>query len=136
MMRPVTQRIEGYPHGECVRAAYATILGLPIEQVPPLDPYTSMRTGQEQHDRERVWLASRGIGLIEISTDNPLEALPQEIIDCAPEVPHLMSGISPRGFGHRVVGIGGRVAFDPHPSRAGLLSVYSIGILVPLGVSL
>jgi hypothetical protein len=43
-----------------------------------------------------------------------------------------MSGISPRGYGHRCVGIGGKLVWDPHPSREGLLTVYSIGMLVPL----
>jgi hypothetical protein len=132
VMVGVTQRIEGWPYGECVRAAYATILGLPIEAVPRFDPAACEAVGEEQGNRERRWLASLGIDLFEISTSED-QALPQEILDCMPEVPHLMSGISPRGFGHRVVGVGGRVAFDPHPSRAGLVSVYSVGLLIPLG---
>jgi hypothetical protein len=131
MKHGVTQRIEGWPYGECVRAAYATILGVDIEEVPRLDPGAAMAVGQDQGDREREWLASIGLGLVEIHCDVE-DSIPPEILDCVPEVPHLMSGISPRGFGHRVVGVGGRVAFDPHPSRAGLVTVYSIGILVPL----
>lgn len=105
---------------------------MPLEAIPQFDPATSAALGQDQGDRERAWLASLGFDLIEISTDNPEESLSQEVLDCVPEVPHLMSGISPRGFGHRCVGIGGRLVFDPHPSRAGLISVYSVGILVPL----
>lgn len=130
-MRPVTQRVYGWPYGECVRASYATILGVPIDCVPRLDP-GSMLAGEEQIDRERAWLASIGLGLYEIPTDpDPRRELPQEILDCVPEVPHLISGISPRGYGHRCVGIGGRVFFDPHPSRDGLNSIYAVGLLVP-----
>jgi hypothetical protein len=131
MIWPQTQRIEGWPYGECVRASYATILGMPIDDVPRFDPAAAESAGQDQGDREREWLASIGLGLVEISAP-PSEGLPPEILDCMPEVPHLMSGISPRGYGHRVVGIGGKLLFDPHPSRAGLVSVYSVGLLVPL----
>jgi hypothetical protein len=115
-----------------VRAAYATILEMPIDEIPPLDPGTSAKLGQEQGDRERQWLATLGLNLIEISTGNPDESLLPEVLGCIPEVPHLMSGISPRGYGHRCVGVGGRLVWDPHPSKAGLLTVYSVGILVPL----
>ena len=131
MIKPTTQRIEGWPYGECVRATYATILGVPIDLIPRLDPGAAMEEGQNQGDREREWLASIGLGLVEISA-SPDEGLPPEVLNSMPEVPHLMSGISPRGFGHRVVGIGGRLLFDPHPSRDGLVRVYSVGLLVPL----
>jgi hypothetical protein len=132
VIRPTTQRVTGWPDGECVRAAYSALLDIPIEQIPPLDPGTAARNGQEQGDRERVWLASIGFNLIEIAA-HPDNELAPEVLDCIPEnMTHLMSGISPRGFGHRCVGIGGRLAWDPHPSREGLLTVYAIGILVPL----
>jgi hypothetical protein len=131
MNHGVTQRIEGWPYGECVRASYATIFGCDIEAIPRLDPAAAADAGMEQEDFERKWLLSIGLGLVEISCD-PEDSIPQEVLDCVPDVVHLMSGISPRGFGHRVVGVGGRVAFDPHPSRDGLLTVYSVGMLVPL----
>ena len=130
-MIPQSQRVVGFPFGECVRASYATILGVPYELVPKFDPGTAKQLGREQADMEREWLASIGLDLVEISTHHDY-SLPQDVLDAVPEVPHLMSGLSPRGFGHRCVGIGGRLVFDPHPSRAGLVSVYSIGILVPL----
>jgi hypothetical protein len=129
-MRGVTQRTEGWPGGECVRASYATLLGVDIDLIPPLDPGTAARKGQDQGNMERAWLSSIGLDLVEIAVD-PYDTIPQEVLDCVPEVPHLMSGISPRGYGHRCVGIGGQVAWDPHPSRAGLLTVYSVGLLVP-----
>lgn len=129
-LNPTTQRVTGWPYGECVRASYATLLGIPIDHIPRLDP-GSLREGEEQGDRERAWLASIGYGLVEITTD-PDDTMPDIVLGCVPEVYHLMSGISPRGFGHRCVGFAGRVAWDPHPSRAGLSSIYSIGFLVPL----
>lgn len=128
---PTTQRVTGYPYGDCVRASYATILEVPIESVPRFDPGLTHALGQDQGDRERAWLATLGFNLVELSCD-PYDTLSEEILAGIPEVPHLMSGISPRGFGHRVVGIGGQVVWDPHPSRAGLLTVYSVGLIVPL----
>jgi hypothetical protein len=129
---PTTQRIEGWPFGSCVQASYATLLDLPIESVPRFDPAATTLKGVEQGDREREWLASIGYDLFEIST-TPDSSLEPEVLGCIPEdMPHLMSGISPRGYGHRCVGIGGRLAWDPHPSKAGLLSIYSVGFLVPL----
>lgn len=130
-MRGVTQTREGFPGGDCVRASYATLLGISLEEVPPLDPGFAMRLGVEQGDLERAWLASIGLDLVEIAVDHESE-LPEEVLGCVPEVPHLMSGISPRGFGHRCVGVGGQIVWDPHPSRAGLVTVYSIGMLVDL----
>jgi hypothetical protein len=128
---PTTQRTEGWPNGECVRASYACVLDLPIEAVPPLDPGTAARLGMDQRALERAWLASIGLDLVEIAVE-PDDELPDEVLGCVPEVPHLMSGISPRGFGHRCVGVGGQLVWDPHPSRAGLVTVYSIGMLVDL----
>lgn len=126
---PVTQRVEGWPHGECVRATYAALLGLDIDDVPRFDP--AILGGEPQHERECRWLKSLGLGLVEIGTSRESE-LPQAVLDCIPPVEHLISGISPRGFGHRCVGLGGRVLWDPHPSRAGLDTIYSVGFLVPL----
>lgn len=124
-MTPTTQRIEGYPFGECVRASYATLLDLPLYHVPRFDP-GALRPGELQGDRERRWLALLGFLLLEVPPA-PLSAVPKDLLGA----PHLMSGLSPRGFGHRCVGLMGQVLWDPHPSRAGLTSVWSVGFLVP-----
>jgi hypothetical protein len=128
---PTVQRVTGWPHGECVRASYATILDLPIEAVPPFDP--ASLGGEDQGDKERAWLSTLGLDLVEISTDFD-KTLPETVLGALaenfPNVPHLMSGISPRGFGHRCVGVGGEVVWDPHPSQDGLVTVYAVGFLV------
>jgi hypothetical protein len=90
-----------------------------------------MSLGMEQNALERAWLSSLGYDLVTIEVP-PDDELPQEVLDSVPEVPHFLGGISPRGFGHRCVGVGGQLVWDPHPSRAGLVSVYSIGMVVPL----
>lgn len=130
-MIPVTQTQFGWPNGNCVRASYASIFELPLNAIPPMDPGTCESLGEQQGDRERAWLTSVGYNLVEISAPEG-GALPQSLLDCVPQEFHLISGLSSRGFGHRCVGYGGRVVWDPHPSRDGLLNVYSVGILVPL----
>ena len=118
----VTQRHEGFPHGECVRASYATLLGLDVDLVPRLDP-GALLPGETQRGRERRWLASLGLALDERAPVGP-----------APRGWHLVRGLSPRGpHGHCCVGYRGRVAWDPHPSRAGLREVWSFQELCPDG---
>lgn len=128
-LTPTTQRTFGYPSGECVQASYAALLDLPLSSVPRFDP--EALNGDDRREREQEWLASIGFYLIEIST-SPNEELPKAVLDCVPPMEHLISGLSPRGYGHRCVGFGGKVLWDPHPSRAGLVKVYSVGFLVPL----
>ena len=101
---------------------------MPLDAVPRFDPAV-LRDGEKQRDRERAWLATLGLDLIEISTAP--EQLPDDVLGAVPDSLHLISGLSPRGFGHRCVGYGGRLLFDPHPSRAGLLNVWSVGFVVP-----
>ncbi len=119
---PTTQTQEGYPYGDCVRASYAALFGLPIESIPRFDP-ASLRPGESQQQKERRWLRSLGLDLIEI---NPARAASTALGE------HLISGLSPRGFGHRCIGVDGQVAWDPHPSRAGLVEIWSIGLVVPV----
>lgn len=128
-MRRVEQRGTGWPGGECVRATYAMLLDLPYEDVPRFDP-EALR-GRKQRLAERVWLASLGLDLIEVCAPPGRELADEELAE-VPEVYHLISGRSVRGFGHRCLGYAGYVAADPHPSQAGLETIESVGLLVPL----
>lgn len=124
MIRPVTQRVGGSPHGECARASLATVLGLPLDAVPPLDPASCEAAGETQDSRERRWLRGLGLDVVRVPVADSAD------LDRAPCVTHLMTGVSPRGLGHRVVGWGGRMIHDPHSSRAGLVRVLSVEFLV------
>lgn len=86
-----------------------------------------------------MWLASRGFALVWSNQVNSAYWF-----GCGP-VYGIMSGVSPRGeYGHSVVGqlvtvgdgIVWKIAFDPHPSGAGLDGeAKKIGLLVPLDPS-
>ncbi len=124
-MRGVTQRTTGSPYGECVRASYATLFGMPIALVPQLDP-GSLAPGEQQGDREQNWLAMLGLQLIEVPAARAYQAPPETRKGL-----HLLSGRSPRGYYHRCVGMDGALVWDPHPSRAGLVTITSLGFVVP-----
>lgn len=128
-MRRVEQRTTGWPYGECVRASYAMLLDLPIEEVPRFDP--AALSGERQRDAECRWLASLDLGLIDYRAPHG-GALPDEVLGEMPPVYHLIQGLSPRGVGHCCVGFAGQVAIDPHPSQAGLVYISSCAFVVPL----
>lgn len=119
-MTKQTQRVTGYPNGECVRAAYASLLGLPIDSVPKLDP-GSLK--ESQTDTERRWLRSRGLDLV---------IVPPGAAVVPTDLPHLMSVSTTRGpNGHRVVGRGGKVYWDPHPGGSVVTKVRAYYFIVP-----
>lgn len=103
--------------GDCVRASVASILELPIEQVPhflEIAPEPS-QWGFAFED----WMNERGLAVWLKHGHTPFEGY------------YLASGPSPRGVSHMVVYLNGDLAHDPHPSRAGILSVDWTRILVP-----
>lgn len=123
-----TQERHGYPFGDCVRASYASLLDLPLEDVPHFDPR------YDQRAEERAWLRKRGLDLVVV----PVEHGPDgKLVGTLPTIPsdlyHLISGGSPRHkvHGHRVVARGGHVVWDPHPERTGVTHIRAYLFVVP-----
>jgi len=108
--------IPGVQNGDCMRATIASVLDLPIADVPHF--LAKLDTKNEEFwDAVFNFLDARSLGMI-FRTDghDPTYAVDMEGY-------HLIGGPSPRGAGlfHSVVGKDGEIVFDPHPSRAGLL---------------
>jgi hypothetical protein len=112
-MTPQDQEVfEPWQHGDCARAVIASLLDLPIAEVPN---FAALATeGNGFWNMTYDWLEARG-----------LEFLPQVSLvyywrPGDPDLYHYMMGPSPRGEGiyHAVVGLNGVPYFDPHPSRA------------------
>lgn len=121
-MKPVDQTTFGVPGGNCMSACIASILELPIEEVPYFMG-NDIRGGAWKL-KLKVWLAERGL--------YPLFITPVAEI----YIPryHIMQGKSPRGRGtHAVVAKGDRVVWDPHPSRAGIRDISERTIIIPEG---
>lgn len=107
-MKPVDQTklhdAEQGIRGDCFRAAIASLLELPIEDVPPFEDYA-----EDWHAPFMDWAFSRDL--------EPVFLEPKD----APCGYSIASGLSPRGIMHSCLALDGNVVFDPHPSRAGLL---------------
>lgn len=118
-MIPVSQEFLYDPangqHGDCMRACIASLLDLPRAEVPH---FLQAAAG----DPETFWNL-----IFDFCEKLGFEYLPH-LPDFSPGMAatlggyHVIAGPSPRGGGvwHAVVGLNGEIAFDPHPSRAGL----------------
>lgn len=96
-MKPVMQSEFGNGKGNCLSAAIASILELPLEQVPNFALY-----GGQFWQKFYQWLTAQNLGMC-----------------CAAHRPagyHLYRVISPRGdFHHELVGHNGKPVHDPYP---------------------
>jgi hypothetical protein len=137
-MRPVDQSIlHGDPsgaRGDCLRACVASVLDLPLLEVPHFAEIASqMEAAGQVADQDKLqadWLAGRGLRLITISFSGGVEAT--DLYFGRGDEPYIAWGISPRWdpeterrFCHAVVvkpdGYGFKLVHDPHPSRAGVV---------------
>jgi hypothetical protein len=91
-------------YGNCLQAAVAGALGLELDAVPHFGAFAWWPAAA------RLWL--RGMGL------------DWRVTDGIPAGRSVVAGTTTRGTGdHAVVGDDGKIAWDPHPSRAGLVTV-------------
>jgi hypothetical protein len=110
-IREVTQTILYSPeanargvYGNCLQAAIASALGLDLDAVPHFGAFTWWEPAV------RLWLRGR--------------CLAWRMVGGIPAGRSIVVGPTNRQTGdHAVVGDDGKIAWDPHPSRAGLLSV-------------
>ncbi|MDX3245848.1 hypothetical protein [Streptomyces sp. ME18-1-4] len=119
-MKPVTQTIlHGDPSGRpgnCLQAAVASLLNLPLDEVPHFIEH------DDWEERLAAFCTARGYQPIMRSPDA--------------DVPYGMAwGPSERGVRHAVVWVDGAIAWDPHPSRAGLLKVTELIAFEPIPVA-
>ncbi len=124
-MIPVTQtklyRSEDHPEGRqrgnCQRAAMASILEIGIDDMPPFE---LAATSSDFWEDIRIWLEERGLRLAMYDEEDP------------PKGYALAYGPAPRGVRHAVVVLDGALAWDPHPSRDGLISIDIFEAMVPM----
>lgn len=102
--------------GNCMQAAVATLLGLDMDDVP----HFAAMAEDEWQDAFTAWLFTGNLLWVVLDVEYVPEGMP-----C------LLSGPSPRGVDHLVVGVGAEMVFDPHPSRAGLVSIDRVWVLAP-----
>lgn len=117
-MTPVDQTLfhdpDGAVIGNCMQAAVASILDLPLDDVP------HFAAADDWDHLFARWLHDRRMICLQV----PILKLPDDM-------PVLLTGESPRGVSHMVVGLGIGIAHDPHPSRDGLKTIKHAWALVP-----
>jgi len=108
-LKPIDQDIFGNLKGNCFQAAVASILELPLEDVP------HVMIHDDWDVRLHEWLSQFNLWTVAVDAKIAKE------YNHIPAGYHLISGQSPRGdFWHTVVGYQGEMVHDPHPSRDGL----------------
>lgn len=121
-MRPVDQTTFGHPGGNCFSACVASLLELPITDVPYFMDESEGRA--KWHEQLDAWLEPRGFYASHfVIVDLERAEMPRGHF--------ILVGRSPRGD-HAVIARGRDVVHDPHPSRDGLLVVEGFVLLVPL----
>ncbi|MGN6438517.1 MAG: hypothetical protein ACTHMM_18380 [Agriterribacter sp.] len=114
-------------HGNCYAACIASIMGLPITEVPNVEVLFDIDDfywSQVMH----TWLNSKGW---ELYTNNDFKVFHDEhygvndgrredyLNSCSGKY-YLVSGKSPRGVMHMCVYKDGQLVHDPHPTREGV----------------
>lgn len=126
-MRPVDQTIifhnsEEGVYGNCLAACVASLLELPIEDVPNFCAF-------EQWVHEYVsFLNEHGFDLIanHYFPDGPF---PRDL-GAGVDGLFIAAGPSPRGLNHAVIiDTRGNLIHDPHPSRAGVLRLVEVDVI-------
>jgi hypothetical protein len=102
-------------YGNCLQAAVATYFELPLDAVPH---FAAFENGWEE--ALRLWLKGTERGTCHFDFTEPIG--PGRC---------LLIGPSPRGVRHVCVGENGRVIWDPHPDRSGLLKVTAAIVFQP-----
>lgn len=115
--------------GNCYQTAVACVLDLPADDLP--DQVAIEAAGDDYFGvlQAFVW-HHRGLGLYEV----------QDWLTAGVQVRepgwHVMSGTTVRtaesGMHHAIVGRYGQPFWDPHPSRAGLLTVLEWSVIAPV----
>jgi hypothetical protein len=109
--------------GNCQSACLATLLGIPLSEVPN---WAAMEgNDQLKFDAMRSWLRAIGWDLMTVERGG-MDAWPPRF------GAFIAGGKSARGIDHAVIYRDGELWHDPHPDRTGIKSVETIDNLYPL----
>lgn len=120
-MIPVDQTKFGLPDGDCFAACVASLLEMPLSEIPNFNKPTEdawwFRFGE--------WMRVRGWHPVMLDNGGAGPGIAGPCFS-------LVGGDSPRGVLHQTIWKDGRMVHDPHPSRDGLNNVSDVILLVPL----
>ena len=122
-MKPVNQTKMTPPEGDCFAACVASILELPLNEVP------NYSQGGEWWVEWNRWLSLRGLYIIEFADK---EGKGREYLQGF----HIITGKSYSGdWNHSVVGYCGKIVHDPNPKKKGIRSHQWYGVSVVIDPS-
>lgn len=108
-------------HDDCYRACVATVLGLPLSDVPHFYREASALPGATPpkvpgiYDLIRDWARTRGFAALFLPAQQSLAYVLEQTYQINPEAPFILGGTSIHGTGHAVVVCGGRIVHEPTP---------------------
>jgi hypothetical protein len=125
-MKPIKQTTFGWPHGNCYAACVASVLELPLEDMPLVPADADFNAAWDG------WFASRGLTRINFNV--------AAAGTWRPEGYSILCGINPRGIRneqgelvhHATVALNGTPLHDPHPDNTFLLEATEIEIIYRL----
>lgn len=116
-MKPVDQTVSGEAAGDCFSACVASLLELPLAEVPYFN--------DDWPASFDAWLRARGFYSLVIT-------IPQGMAPgWYPEGYYILGGQCARGS-HAVVARGDAIVHDPNPAREGLTRWEDCTVLIPL----
>ena len=126
-------------HGDCDRACLASMLGLPIGDVPHF--FDGVNTSEEcvaAYKTRKKWLNDRGVTYIQVKIvgDEDYEKVIRSTSYENPGIPFLLVGESRNGTTHVVICLDGEIIHDPALDNSGIIGpcpvegVYTIEFLV------
>lgn len=140
-MIPVTQtkvvvknsKGEEVVRGNCYAACIASMLELPITEVPNVEVFFHINDYPHWYVIMDTWLKSKGWELIGdmnyqcfhsgLITDPEFLCQVDELCKKLKDSYYLVSGQSARGVSHICIYQNGQLVWDPHPSREGLVTI-------------
>lgn len=121
-MIPVHQTRFGFPHGNCMAACIASLLELPIEEMPVIP------ADDRFNDTWDAWLRDRGFARVCFHSDGTNFTPKGYYLIAGPSPRPILDDAGARAF-HVVVGLDGVPIHDPHPDGTFLEKISEVEML-------
>ena len=105
--------------GDCWRTTFACLLDLLPEEVPHFTEHCWNDT-PKANAAARAWLATRGLGFVELAYQSGLDSVLASVAACSPNTYYLLGGNSRTGVGHSVIALNDQIVWDPSLDDTGI----------------
>lgn len=121
-------------HGDCHRTVIACLLNIDRDSVPNFGVHYGDISAFYKAETE--FLKTQNLSSVQVGYRGSLDEVLATMAAMNPDAYYILGGTSRSGFGHSVIGQGGKIIWDPHPDDVGIVGpmsdgVYWITFLVP-----